>query len=432
MLFHLAIQFMALLQNIFRTLQSFTPLLRFTGRKKQGKINDIPASVLYQIFGHLNDTDLKSLSLTSCMLFDYCETTRQLLPLLRTTYPRSTYQVRYAERVLPEGIPSRYTPYNPDTDTEPLVPYLLRSNPLRDTLPSYYQSMESAYEYAFRVTRNKRPTTSQIWLCPHIGFTANEFSELHRGCSIVDVGVKDTTPALCLFPKCALWARHAIVNTVTNLDADLVECCSVIKICRYYCPTFADTRSILSEDQNLDRLRRAMQKLQLDVCSHLRFSSESMMSSYDPQFIPIFNVPEVSTASMDESIRKAMDKSHCADCPIRGTYTTWGFVARYIARDGENWLDVELMLCRPLDIRRTNVFARTPDGDYRSIEVKGEHWKQHSVQPEDMALFVKYWWDWAEVVAEGGFDWRAKLPPQFLRRCRSSLLNFPVHPTTKK
>lgn len=368
---------------------------------------NLPSSILDLICVYLEDEDLKNFSLTSYAILDKVELTRELAPRFRVFNLKSVNQVNLSHRISHDLVHLETTPSYPRDR-----PYLL---PEKDHLPEYSQLTQAAYHNAFRTQRVGLPITVQAWICPHIGCTATEAFALRKQRPLSQGLPRDTTPACCPFPKCSLWARHALVETVD--DTRVFELCSVIKVCRYRCQSVSQARQVLATGRNKNILNRAIHQLHIPVCSHLLLSDDAVHQPYDPADVAILDAHTASTATNTlEKLEQDLDRHSCEDCRSAGTYTTWGFIARYVSDATGSWLDVELMLCRPLY-------------DAQAVgSPRGVHWRHHTTRFPQSLDFVDSWWKWAEVVAEDGFDWRARLPAQFLLRSQGQLADFPARP----
>jgi len=368
---------------------------------------NLPSSVLDLICVYLEDEDLKNFSLTSYAILDKVELTRELAPRFRVFSMRSGHQVNFSQRISHDLVPSETTAPHSEGHS-----YLL---PEEDLPPDYHQLRQAAYHNAFRTQRIGLPITVQVWLCPHIGCTASEAFALRKQQPLNQNRPRDTMPAHCPFPKCSLWARHALVETVD--DSHTMELCSTIKVCRYRCQDFSQTRQVLTSATNRDILMRATQQLRLPICSHALLSDNAVNQPYDPSTLAILNscTGYADTETLMR-LEQDMDRHSCEECRSAGTYTTWGFIARYVSDVTGSWLDVEMMLCRPL------YDAQAVDSP------RGNHWRHHTTRFPQSLDFNYSWWKWAEVVAEDGFDWRARLPAQFLLRSQGQHADFPARP----
>lgn len=365
----------------------------------------LPTSILDLICVYLDANDVKNLSLTCFGILDKIELTRELAPKIRVLNVKPNHQIHPSSRILPDSLVETTTP-------QLGRPYLI---PEQDIPPEYFQLTRAAYHNAYRTQRTGTPTTVQAWICPHLGCTAVEASWLRNQHKICEGRVRDTIPAMCPFPKCSLWARHALVES--SDEESVFELSSTIKVCRFRCQDLSSARSVLTNRNNKIIFKRAMRQLHLPLCSHLMMSDEEVYSTFESDNVTVLDA-HVNTAHTTTLTRLAgdIDRHGCNDCPSVGTYTTWGFTSRLVSEANGNWLDVEMILCRPL-------YTNESVGSLRGI-----HWRHHSTRFPQAPEFVECWWKWAEVVAEAGFDWRARLPAQFLLRSHSNLTAFPSRP----
>ena len=218
----------------------------------------------------------------------------------------------------------------------------------------------------------------------------------------------DTLEAICPFPKCALWARHGLTINDSNPANPIYELVSCISVCRIRCTTYAYGRTTLAMPENAELVSKSLKALKFPVCSH--YNIGCLADDWKSDCMPILLASSLLQRHEQLALlQRQLGTLRCISCAEAGTYSHVGLVARFVPGVAHGWLDIEMLLTRPVfDFLSVNRL-------YSKGSFSGSgHWDKHACKPG--GGWVSMWWKWAAIVAEGGFDWRARLPTEMLQR----------------